>query len=189
MLKWYARNWNYIRQIISENAELFDRGKGKEVKKLVSDLALYQQNEDGIKILQPIASAIDAVQGNNVTLADGLNAWKELLNSFRNSEGREWLAAAETRYNKSVVPAVFVAYSLHPKFVAESLTTSEWNKAVYWIKENRPSCLDEYMSYIGGGKDVIKKMHDLSPNCDLFNFYKSQELLGNLKNLWNWPRF
>ena len=37
------------------------------------------------------------------------------------------------------------------------------------------------MSYIGGGKDFIKQMHDLSPNCDLCNFYKSQEQHGKMK--------
>ena len=47
--------------------------------------------------------------------------------------------------------------------------------------KNRPSCLEQYMSYIGEGKEVIRQMYDLSSNCDLFNFYKSQELLGNMK--------
>ena len=43
MLKWYA-NWNYTRQNITENGEVFGRGKVKGIKKLVGDLALYQQH-------------------------------------------------------------------------------------------------------------------------------------------------
>ena len=37
------------------------------------------------------------------------------------------------------------------------------------------------MLYIGDGKDVIKQMHDLSQNCDLFKFYKSQDILVDMK--------
>ena len=96
MPSWYARNRNYLREIIAANGELVGRGKRGEIKKLVGDIALYQQNEDGIKVLQPVATAIDAVYGNEVTHADGLNASKELLDKFRSmgSGRREWLAAA-----------------------------------------------------------------------------------------------
>ena len=33
----------------------------------------------------------------------------------------------------------------------------------------------------GGGREKIKQMFVLSPNCLLANFYKSQEMLGNMQ--------
>ena len=183
MFKWYQRNWNHLREVANDNQENFRTGKNKEVRKYIVDLALYKQVEDAVNVLTPISLAIDLVQGNQVTLADAVHAWKKVLESYRSleGEGREWLAAAETRYNKSVTAVFFVAHSLHPKYLGNNLTTSEWNEATNWVRENRASCMSEYLQFIGGTKDVIQQVYAISANCELGNFYKSQEILGNLE--------
>ena len=92
------------------------------------------------------------------------------------AEGREWLAAAESRYNKSVYPVFYVAFSLHPA-CAKDLSEAEWARAMDWVKKERPFCFEFHVEFIGGNKDKID-MFKLTPSVPLANFYMSQEHLG-----------
>ena len=47
---------------------------------------MFQQAEEALQCLQPVAIAFDAVQSDLVTFADNFEIWKNLRAKFRNAE-------------------------------------------------------------------------------------------------------
>ena len=132
------------------------------------NLVLYQNVEDAIKCLKPICEASNVMQSNNSSVADGLEAWKGVLKSFRDlgAEGREWLEKTETRYNCSVPAVWFVASILHPKYGGANLTPMEWRTARTWIADAAPEHLAGFTDYVGGeSKDAVKAAYESAPGC------------------------
>ena len=92
LLDWFVTGWQKLRKIVEEHPEYFN-GPGKSIAKTIKDLCIFQQIEDAKKCLQPVAEALDTIQGNNVCTADGVDIWKTLLeNTGRRSKGNGWLA-------------------------------------------------------------------------------------------------
>ena len=107
-----------------------------------------------------ISVNLDKVQRNGATLAESVLAWKDISKNYRDrgAEGkeREMLAAVETRYNKSVSPVFYVAFSLHPASSKEDLSEAEWASAMDWVEKERPSCFELYVEFIGGNKTKLR---------------------------------
>ena len=119
------------------------------------------------------------MQADSVSIADGVEIWKNLLNKFRNSEKREWLLLAG-RYNNAVSDVWFAANVLHPKYGGQQLTQSELKLAMEFIKEFHEEALEDFVLFIGGENvkfyDKFKKIGDVKTT----NFLKAQVLLGSL---------
>ena len=98
--------------MVINNHNAFSSGTAKDVKKTINDIVVYQNVEEAVQVLNVISVNLDKVQRNGATLFKSVLAWKFILKNYRDlgSEGREWLAAAESRYNKSVNPVFYVAF-------------------------------------------------------------------------------
>ena len=142
-------------------------------------MIVFQQAEEAVQCLKPVGVALDAMQVDSVSIADGVEIWKNPLNKFRNSEQREWLLLAETRYNNAVSDVWFAANVLHPKYGGQQLTQSELKLAMEFIKDIHEEALEDFVLFIGGENvkfyDEFKKIGDVK-----INFVKAQVLLGNL---------
>ena len=167
--------------MLDRNPVHFNTAACSTVVQLVKDLVLYQNVEDAIKCLKPICEASNVMQSNNSSVADGLEAWKGVLKSFRDlgAEGREWLEKAKTRYNCSVPAVWFVASILHPKYRGANLTPMEWRTARKWIADEAPEHLAGFTDYVGGeSKDAVKAAYESAPGCKLHNFIRAQKQFG-----------
>ena len=101
-----------------------------------------------------------------------------LLEKFRGkTEFREWLENCEARYNVSVPDVWFVATLLYPKLIGNRLTQFELQKAVSWIKENKPGDLTAFMNYIGGEKEQVKEAFIAANGAKVENFLEAQNSL------------
>ena len=177
VLQWYSDEWVKIKKIIDANIPYFSSHKG--IQKNIKDLVLFQNVTDTIKFMRPIATALDKLQSNNVPVAEAVETWKDLMDSFReDAEAREWLEKTETRYINSVHNVWSVANILHPKYAGNPLSTSETQSAVNWVETKRPLMLEDFVNYIGGDKEEIKKSYAKLPNVKTANFLKAQQLLG-----------
>ena len=178
LLDWFVTEWQKLRKIVEEHPEYFN-GPGESIAKTIRDLCIFQQIEDAKKCLQPVAEALDTIQGNNICIADGVDIWKTLLENYRSSEQREWLASAE-RYERSLPDVWFAANVLHPKYGGEKLTQSELQRAMNWIENNRPGEKHDFLTFIGGGKSKFLEEFKNFESVKLSNFVQAQVLLGNI---------
>ena len=150
LLEWYSEEWVKIKRVIDKHLEYFSSSAHSAIVRNVKNLTLFQQVTDAIKCLTPICVALNQIQDNSIQVAQAVEALKDLLEKFRgNTDFREWLENCQARYNVSVPDVWFVANLLHPKLIGNRLTQFELQKAVSWIKENKPGELTAFLNYIG----------------------------------------
>ena len=147
VLEWFVNGWQKLRKIVEEHQEYFN-GQEKTCAKFIRDLTVFQQAEEALQCLEPVGVALDAMQADSVSIADGVEMWKNLPNKFRNSEQREWLLLAETRYNNAVLDVWNAANVLHPKYSGQQLAQSELKLAMEFIKEFHGEALEAIVRYI-----------------------------------------
>ena len=147
VLEWFVNGWQKLRKMVESHQTYFN-GQGKATARLVKDITLFQQAEEALQCLKPITTALDAMQSDSVTIADGVDIWKSLLDKFRSVEKREWLSFAETRYIKAVDDVWFTANVLHPKYGGKALTKCELKRSIGFIKEILH--LEDFISFLGG---------------------------------------
>ena len=116
-LEWFIKNWQLLRTVVLSNPDYFSKQLAKEVQKILNDLIVYQHSEEALKSMKPVCLALNKIQGDHVTVADSVAAWKALLAEFRpfGSEVREWIELAEKQYFNTLRPALFTAYAIHPR--------------------------------------------------------------------------
>ena len=96
----------------------------------IKNLALFQQVEESVKCSNTIKDALNRLQSDNTCAAEAVKALKNILDGYRNeSEYRNWLEAAEKRYNKSVPPVWFLANILHLRYAGRRVTPKELKDA------------------------------------------------------------
>ena len=180
LLEWYSEEWVKIKRVIDKHLEYFSSSAHSAIVRNVKNLTLFQQVTDAIKYLTPICVALNQIQDNSIQVAQAVEALKDLLEKFRGkTEFREWLEKCEARYNVSVPDVWFVANLLHPILIGNRLTQFELQKAVSWIKENKPGDLTAFMNYIGGEKEQVKEAFTEATGARVENFLEAQNLMGN----------
>ncbi|XP_063711470.1 uncharacterized protein LOC134839779 [Symsagittifera roscoffensis] len=181
VLLWYQSSWTKIKSIILRHSDYFSSGAPKTVSQHIKSLALFQQVEDSVKCLKPIKDALNCLQSDNICAAEAVEAWKDILDGYRTeSEYRNWLEAAEKRYNKSVPPVWFLANILHPQYAGRRLTPKE-------LKEKYTSLLPVYVDFVAEGKTVFMENWAPASGCKVENFIKlsrdEQEISQGLAEL------
>ena len=94
---------------------------------------------------------------DSTNVAEAVMIWKELIETFRTSEGRDWLIKAETRYNKSVPACWFAANLMNSEYGGLTLSPSELKLAMEWLENEYPDAYPEVINYVGGDRDIIQE--------------------------------
>lgn len=182
-LEWFLKNWQNLRSIITREAQFFENASNQDIKKHVNDLGLYKLVEDFAKCLAPVNLALMKMQEDTCLLGDGLEHWKDLMESFEEmgTEAKEWQEKTSNRYDKCVSALWFVANALHPKFLGKRLTQDEWKTANDWVNNHCPNLMGSFCNFIGGDNEKVKKEFEKSgEKIKLDNFVRAQYLIGNL---------
>ena len=99
--------------------------------------SFYSSCKDRLQCLNPIKTAFDKVQGNNVLVSDTVDAWKTVMNEFRTAERRDWLEKCERSYANAVPDSWFAGCLMIPEVLAVILQnlrkTEVWNGFVNTI--------------------------------------------------------
>ena len=103
-----------------------------------------------------------------------------MIETFRTSEGRDWLIKAETRYNKLVPASWFAANLMHPEYGGLTLSPSELKLAMEWLENEYPDAYPEVIKYVGGDRDIIQGNWKKAKRAKVANFMKVQATLGNV---------
>ena len=137
--------------------------------------------EDVVKFLEPVSKALDKMQEDSTNVAEAVMIWKELIETFRRSEGRDWLIKAETRHSKSVPASWFAANLMHPEYVGLTLFPSELKLAMEWLESEYPDAYPEVINYVGSDRDIIQENWKKAKRAKVANFMKVQATLGNVR--------
>lgn len=88
----------------------------------VMNVSIKRNAEDLIEILQPIATALDFMEGNRCNIAACTLIWKDLERSLKNIlQDKSAKKMFLKRYSKSVTPAHLAAFLLSPKMSLETI--------------------------------------------------------------------
>ncbi|CAL8132270.1 unnamed protein product [Orchesella dallaii] len=86
-----------------------------EIIDILNDRSLYRDVENTIGYLKPIQLALDSLQKENATLADGVSHWLSLQNSLviTDEKSKQYF---EKQFERAVTDVGIAAYMLNPKF-------------------------------------------------------------------------
>ena len=183
MMTWFKDNWIGLNCIVTENNNNFSANdNSKNVRKTIKDGAIFNEVSNYIGFLAPVSEAIDKMQSDKATVADGTEIWKNLTEQFRSGAKREWLEKAENRYQKALTGPWFAANLLHPKYMGLNLTPYEIEKALDWVKVKFPLSHGAVFEFIGENRDAIKQKFEGMEGVDPLKFMRSQIALGKLSS-------
>ena len=133
-----------------------------------------------LQCLNPIKTALDKVQGNNVLVSDAVYAWKTVMNEFRTAERRDWLEQCEKRYANAVPDSWFAVCLIDPRSFGSDLTEFEKNRGLEWVRQHHPDSYSAVFEIIGmNPTEQIAKFNELQ-SVSPSTFLKSQVALGKL---------
>ena len=178
LLRWYEREWYNLKKIVDENAEYFS---GNAVASKIKDLMLYQAVEDAIKCLTPISVALDVIQSGYCSVADAVEAWKDVLAAFRTFSESDY-GKVEKRYKEAVLPVWFVSNILHPKYLGQRLQREETKQAIEWVQKNANDSYSCFVNFIGGDKSNFASAFQNYSGCKLRNFVECQKSIGEISD-------
>ena len=98
----------------------------KNIMKLIRDYNLLKQVKDLSKQLKPVATALDRLQGDKVSIADACDTWLDLLSDNNLQPHRNVVRA---RFKLAIQPVHYFAYMLHPKYKGAKLNEQQQQEA------------------------------------------------------------
>jgi hypothetical protein len=80
------------------------------------NMVIKQAAEEYLKILKPVAVALDKLQKNLTFISDAVEIWKELEDKLTQAEvNLSKMQLFEKRYERAMTPAHFLAFIIDPR--------------------------------------------------------------------------
>lgn len=102
---------------------------------LINNIGLLNEAKSLLAQLQPIANALDRLQGDNSTIADACEVWLTLL---KTETLRPHLATVKARFRDAVTENHFLANLLHPKYKGKQLSEADEEAARQLLLKMHP---------------------------------------------------
>jgi hypothetical protein len=126
-LEIYLKEWPKLVKICEENKDKIDSiiyGK-------IMNMVIKQAAEEYLKILKPVAVALDKLQKNLTFISDAVEIWKELEDKLTEAEvNLSKMQLFEKRYERAMTPAHFLAFIIDPREKKYNLTSEETSSAL-----------------------------------------------------------
>ena len=114
----YLNCWPTLLSIVEEH-----RSEIKpEIYRTITDISLTRNVEDYVKLLKPVAIALDSVQTAGINLSDSVAAWLKVGEELNEHLSTDKQAAFRKRMESAVTPLHLLSYCLDPRFAEESST-------------------------------------------------------------------
>ena len=176
-----AANMIRMRKLVSAGRDIVQYGcSAHQLNLLAKDLGLTRVTNSIVEIAKFFRNT--HLPNNSIQVAQAVEAWKDLLEKFReNTEFREWLEKCEARYNVSVPDVWFVANLLHPKLIGNRLTQFELKESCFLDKGKQTWRFDRvyelHWRQEGTGEGSVHRSHWSESG----EFSESAESYGELR--------
>jgi uncharacterized protein YuzB (UPF0349 family) len=130
-LESFIKNWPVLLKICEDHRDVIDTG----IRNKVTNLAIKRNAEDLLKILKPIAVALDKIQKNSCTISDALVIWKDLEKNLLNLLDVKGKREFSKRYKMALTPAHFLASLLDPRVAVGTLSAKESEAGLEFAQE------------------------------------------------------
>ena len=149
----------------------------------MNDISLKRQAIEYIKILKPIAEALDKLQREDPLISDSVEHCIVLRNTFV-EQGLLGYPLIKFKYNQryempiKVTDAHYLVYLMDPRYMGKRLTTDETNRGLKMINEDCPDFLAIYMKFKNKNAHFTKNyfadstLKDILPN-DWWKYFES----------------
>jgi len=110
----FIKNRPFYIIIISQHDDVIER----RIQNIINNVGLFREVKNMQEQLQPIAKALDQLQGDHVTIADSCNTWINLLDE---ESLQPFVTKVQHRFNQAMTPHHYLAHLLHPKYKGQNL--------------------------------------------------------------------
>ena len=125
------------------------------VHQKVTNVSLKRSAEDLLSRLEPIAEALDSVQGDGSSISDAVAAWKLLENKLPCLDDRVLKQKFKAIYEQAITSSHILTYLLHPKFQGSSLSSKERDEALEYANNKYPHIVPTLMKFQGHSKPFL----------------------------------
>ncbi|XP_031328801.1 uncharacterized protein LOC116159856 [Photinus pyralis] len=131
----YNQNYFTYREIIKEHPQEII----EPIKRKINDFNIYQNSLDLEEQLKVVGTALDTLQGDNVSLADAVHCWIKLLESDSMQHYKDDVLS---KFREAMQPFHYVAYLTDPKYLDKPLPEQYETEAEEWLAEQHPNFLN-----------------------------------------------
>lgn len=191
-LESYLKNWTILFNICEENRD--SRHLDNDIAAKVKNVGIKRSAEDIIKLLKPIAVALDKTQSNSCKIAETVLIWKELEerlehDSYWNADDKKKFYA---RYEFVLTDAHFAAFLMSPKMWLEcqkseqfKLKAEEVKKATQFMEDNfNLTFMNFFFKYSGQigcfNREGFSFQDDVISSMTDFEWWKSFQALHSV---------
>lgn len=141
-LETYITQWPKLMAICEQNRNNID----KDIANIVTNIGVKRSAEELLKRLKPIAVALDSIQKDSCTIADGVEIWKTLKADLA-LENRDAKKKFQKRYDQALSPSHFLANIVHPKYRGKNLTTDEYGTGMDLAAQQHAAVVPDLVNY------------------------------------------
>lgn len=137
-LESYLNNWTILAKVAEDKRD--DPSFDKEIGDKIMNFGIKRAAQDIIKLLKPIAVALDKMQSNSCKISDAVIIWKQLELDLE--ENSHWTSAQKKqfldRYTFAITSAHCAAFLMSPRARTSNfrLTQSEKANGISFMEEN-----------------------------------------------------
>lgn len=138
----YINNRSHYLQIIHEHEN--ECKWDENVVRKINDYALYKNAKDLTEQLRPVACALDKLQSDSTSIADACDIWMDLKS---NPKLEPHQSAVSKRFRLAIRVEHLVAYTLHPKYQGQKLSTEQLDDVNKWLVNKDPCFITTLISF------------------------------------------
>jgi hypothetical protein len=140
----YLKNWSKLLTVCEEHRDDID----PEIARLIKDMAIKRNCEDHVRILKPIAVALDCMQASDCSIADSVEIWKDLEEALQPIlSSADYKNKFVKRKTNNLTANHYLAYLLNPKFAGARLNKEELDQVFEYLSNTNPNFLATVMDY------------------------------------------
>jgi len=150
----FIKNRPFLLQIIAKHEDIVEQ----LICNIINNVGLYREAKNLIDNLSPVAHALDRLQSDNTSIADACDVWGKLLMEECLQSHKEKI---QKRFDHAMTPEHFLAYSLHPKYRGQNLTSDQVQAAHELLLTKNPDLLAHLCNFQTETEPFLKSMfHD-----------------------------
>ena len=109
------------------------------ISRLINNIGLWREARNQQNQLQPVARALDLLQGDQMSIADACEVWLELFDNQFLVETH--MAKLQVRFDQAMTSSNFLANLLHPRYMGQKLSAEQQEIARQLPNTQHPTLL------------------------------------------------
>lgn len=149
----YIRNRPFMLMIAAQNEDIIE----SRIRNIIYNVGLFSEAKHLHSQLEPIADALNRLQGDATSIADACEVWLSLLSSRSLEPYKE---KVEKRFHQAMTPCHYLANIMHPLFKGKKLKPCHISEAQDMMMKFHPDLLPDFLTLLSDTMKLPKALQD-----------------------------